>query len=172
MKKLIFMFILSLISICATAPAYPVDIQKLYEEWNNRIFIRQIYDQDFSAENLQRLIKILCKHPDIVYAQARLESGEFKSRLFLDYNNLFGMKVPGVRPTTAIGWAMGHAAYKHWSESVYDYMLYQQYYEHWLKIDFNHIDYFYFLKMYGYAGDPYYIKKLKIKLENNYELDN
>jgi flagellum-specific peptidoglycan hydrolase FlgJ len=154
-------FLLILCSFLLQAPVQWQDEEKIYRDWQDRKFLENRQQTEFSADNLKRLITILCKHPDIVYAQARLESGEFKSRLFLDYNNLFGMRLPLVRQTTATGRAMGHAVYKHWSESVYDYMLYQQYYESLIGVDFNYIDYYYFLKMYGYACDRHYIKKLQ-----------
>jgi uncharacterized FlgJ-related protein len=161
MKKMITIILLILSCFILQAPVEVQDKIKLYNDFQDRKFIENISNTEFSSKNLQRLINILCKHPEIVYNQARLESNEFKSRLFLDYNNLFGMKVPSVRQTTAIGEAMGHAQYRHWSESVYDYMLYQQYYESLIGVDFNYIDYYYFLKMYGYARDKQYVKKLK-----------
>lgn len=165
MKKFIITFLFTFLTFSVFAPEYPVSTKVLFQEWNDRRFIENISSTEFSADNLKRLIDILCKHPEIVYTQARLESGEFKSKLFLDYNNLFGMKVPAIRPTMAIGEAMGHAQYKHWSESVYDYLLYQQYFEKYLQIDFNDINYYDFLKLYGYAKDKHYITKL-IKLAN------
>lgn len=171
MKRIIVFVLFIIMSVSVFAPNYPIDVKKEVQEWQDRKFIENIKNTEFSADNLKRLVNILCKHPEIVYAQARHESAEFKSKLFLDYNNLFGMKVPNVRPTTAIGWAMGHASYSHWSESVYDYMMYQKYFESYLKIDFDYINYYDFLSGYGYATDKKYIHKIKMLVDKEYTSD-
>jgi flagellum-specific peptidoglycan hydrolase FlgJ len=64
-------------------------------------------------------------YPDIVFAQGVLESGHFKSDLFRDNNNLFGMRQPKLRKTTATGKRKGYAVYSNWVESVQDYKLWQ-----------------------------------------------
>lgn len=47
----------------------------------------------FSSLLLKDEIKRLeIKFPDIVYGQARLETGNFKSNVFKKYNNLFGFR--------------------------------------------------------------------------------
>ncbi len=82
-----------------------------------------------SKENLVRVLNDLeVQHVDIVFAQALLESAEFKSNVFKTRNNLFGMKVPGKRPTVAsnVG-KKGYAHYDNWVQSVEDYRLYQNY---------------------------------------------
>lgn len=82
-----------------------------------------------SKENLWKEIKTLdIKYPEFVFAQAILESGHFKSNLSKINNNLFGMKVPSRRETLAIGKSKsGYAIYKHWKDSVKDYLLFQNY---------------------------------------------
>lgn len=65
--------------------------------------------------------------PDIVFAQAILESGHFKSKVFQENKNLFGMKQPLKRPTISKGRANGYAVYEFWQESVEDYHMYQEY---------------------------------------------
>ena len=67
-----------------------------------------------------------CKFPDIVLAQAILESGNFKSSIFLKNNNIFGMKVSERRISTAIGKRKGYAKYLDWGYSVTDYLLFQE----------------------------------------------
>jgi uncharacterized FlgJ-related protein len=66
--------------------------------------------------------------PDIVFAQAVLESGSFTSKLFRSNNNLFGMRKPSKRITLAIGERHGYAIFEFWQESVADYALYQEHY--------------------------------------------
>jgi uncharacterized FlgJ-related protein len=65
--------------------------------------------------------------PDIVFAQAILESGHFKSKVFKENNNLFGMRQPSKRATVSKGRLNGYAVYDFWQESVEDYYLYQEY---------------------------------------------
>ncbi len=83
----------------------------------------------FSLENLKAEInKLGIVYPDIALAQAKWESKHFKSEIFYDNNNLFGMKLAKLRPTTAIGKHKlhgNHAAYNNWQDSVKDYKLWQ-----------------------------------------------
>jgi flagellum-specific peptidoglycan hydrolase FlgJ len=67
------------------------------------------------------------KYSDIVYAQAILESGNLKSNLVKRNNNIFGMRKPLYRETTAYAKVRGYAAYSHWTCSITDYKLYQDY---------------------------------------------
>ena len=64
--------------------------------------------------------------PDIVFAQAVLESANFTSRLTKENNNLFGMKRPTKRATTSVGVLHGYAVYDSWRESIEDYRLFQE----------------------------------------------
>lgn len=85
-------------------------------------------------------------HSDIVYAQAVLETGNFKSDLCVNSNNLFGLY------NSSKG---AYYKYKHWSESIQDYVrLIQSRYD-------SDIDYYQFLDRIEYAEDPKYIDKLK-----------
>ena len=80
----------------------------------------------FTEEKFIELIKELnMKFPHIVYAQARIESGNFKSAVFKQNSNLFGMREARVRVNTARGTNLNHAYYDNWKESVYDYAFYQ-----------------------------------------------
>ncbi|MEY2869804.1 MAG: Sphingomonas phage [Bacteroidota bacterium] len=65
------------------------------------------------------------KYPDLVFAKAVLESGHFKSKLFLNKNNLFGMKKAMRRSTLGQGNANEYAYFKSIEESIIDYKLYQ-----------------------------------------------
>ena len=102
------------------------------------------------------IFELRLDHPEVVYAQVMLESNKLNSKLFRENNNLFGMKISGNRPTTAVGVKYGYAYYKTWKESVIDYALYQAAYrrnlskeEYYLKLGEN------------YAEDSEYIQKLK-----------
>lgn len=85
--------------------------------------IRQIEHQEadslsFKDELLTLIFKLRLEHPDIVFAQAKLESGNFNSQIFRENNNLFGMKMPWNRPTVAIGVKRGHAADPSYVEKI------------------------------------------------------
>ena len=91
------------------------------------------------------------EHKDIVYAQAVLETGHFKSDLCLNGNNLFGLYD-----------SKNHRYYtfNHWKDCVIAYKEMIQYkYK-------DGDDYLNFLKEIGYAGDSEYICKLKKLIKN------
>lgn len=112
----------------------------------------------FSEENFKMaLIEFNIKNPDIVYRQAYLETGGFTSNIFLENNNLFGMKLPYIRNTTAIGSQFGHAEYDNWIDSVEDMFLYQDYFSADIEDSYNYYD---FLEG-RYAEDVNYCDKLK-----------
>lgn len=93
------------------------------------------------------------QHPNIVYAQALLETGHFKSNVCKTYNNLFGLYNSRIKD---------YYRFKHWSESVVAYLSYIQYRYNPSK------DYYQFLSDINYAEDPEYISKLK-RLEDKYD---
>ena len=79
---------------------------------------------EFSEEKLiEEINKLNFKFPHIVLAQAILETGHYKSKIFKENNNLFGMKEARVRLNLAKGTQYGHAYYDDWQESVTDYAL-------------------------------------------------
>jgi len=85
------------------------------------------YVPPFTPENFAKeVIKQNVSHPEIAVAQALLESGHFTSDVFKFNNNLFGMRFPRQRRTTAIKENLRHASYKNWVESVKDYKLWQE----------------------------------------------
>lgn len=113
----------------------------------------------FSKANLKRLIYVLkIQHPDIVFIQAQIESANFKSKIFKENNNLFGMKMPKRRKTVATGINRGHAKYSSWQASVIDYKLMQKRYAH------NKSRNQYFVYLRKYAQDPNYVNKIKRRL--------
>lgn len=84
------------------------------------------------------------KYPKIVLAQALLETGNFRSRLCREGNNLFGLRH-----------SKGYYTFDHWEESVIAYRDWVQY---------KHRDgegYYAFLKRIGYASAKDYIYKVR-----------
>jgi|DEB0MinimDraft_3_1074331.scaffolds.fasta_scaffold35046_2 hypothetical protein len=123
----------------------------------------------FTEEKLIDLLKELnVKFPYIVLAQAKLETGNFKSNVFKQNNNLFGMKEARVRVKTAKGTNLNHAYYDNWQESVYDYAFYQCRYMSRARTE---AEYFAALDA-SYAEANYYSGTLKgiIKKENLKEI--
>jgi len=120
---------------------------------------------EFSEEKLIYKIKELnFRFPHIILAQAKLETGNFKSHSFLNGNNMFGMKQAKSRANTAQGTEFGHASYDTWKESLYDYALYYNAYLNKLRTESQYYSYL----SQNYAEDPEYISKLKniIQREN------
>ncbi len=114
---------------------------------------------DFSEENLYLVLEGLnILYPHIVVAQSKLETNSWKSDIFIESGNLFGMKAARMRPHTHYGEHRGHADYKgNWKLSVIDYALWQSKEARNVK---NESQYFFLLEKL-YAEDPEYINKLK-----------
>lgn len=100
-----------------------------------------------NKENLLEELKIQqIKYPEIVLAQALLETGHFKSKVCREKNNLFGLYNSKTK---------SYYSFNHWWESVVAYKK---------LIEYKHKpkeNYFSFLERIGYAEDPNYINKIK-----------
>ena len=102
----------------------------------------------------EALIYYDIKYPDIVKAQALLETGNYTSNLCVNHNNLFGLYDNKNKR---------YYSYKHWYESIEDYKrLIQSKYD-------NNKYYYEFLEDIKYASDKKYVSKLKeiVKEMNN-----
>jgi len=83
-------------------------------------------EMPFSPSNMiATMEEVGIVYPDIVMAQARIETAHFTSKVFRENHNLFSMKLPKQRSTTAIGEQYNHASYTSWRQSVIDYKLWQ-----------------------------------------------
>ena len=126
------------------------------------LLVVDLQRDDFTEEKLADLLKKLkIKYPEIVLAQARLETGGYKSRIFRENHTLFGMKEAVRRINTAQGTQYNHAYYEHWRESVYDYAFYQCRYMGQVR---SREEYFNLLSQ-SYAEDPVYVTKLKNEIK-------
>ena len=113
---------------------------------------------EFSPEKFKEYLKALnIRHYSVAYAQACLETGNFKSKAFKVSNNLFGMKQAKCRPTTCSGEYLKHASYTHWRESVIDYALYYSKYLSKFRTQKSLLNYL----SRHYAEDSMYIVKIK-----------
>jgi hypothetical protein len=125
-----------------------------YEE---KLIIIKEYNE-FSQEKLVVNIgELNFKFPHIILAQSMQETGNFKSGIFKENNNLFGMKEARIRATLAQGTNRGHAHYNTWQESLYDYAMYYNAYLRKIKTE---DEYFEYLRQ-NYAEDPEYVSRLK-----------
>lgn len=131
------------------------DIRYVSEEV--RTLVLNSEDKFSEAKLKEYLVELNVKFPHIVYAQAKLESGNFKSSIFLENNNLFGMKVARRRPTTNKGENRGHAYFNSWRECVVDYAFYQAAYLNDIKTEAQYLQY---LKQ-NYAESPQYYEKVQ-----------
>lgn len=133
------------------------------------ILLSEADKKQFKPEQVYKyLVSINAPFPHILYAQALLESGGFKSNLFRTNNNCYGMRQPGKRATTSIGEQYRYASYNSWKECVMDRVLYNCLYLSDIKTESQYYEY---LSKAGYAEDPNYILKLKsladkVKAEN------
>lgn len=91
----------------------------------------------------QEIKKQNLSHPHIVLAQAKLETGGYRSKVCKTHNNLFGLRKGN-----------SYRKYNHWSESVTAY-------KKLIQSRYKGGDYFDFLADINYAEDPEYINKLK-----------
>ena len=91
------------------------------------------------------------KHKDIVYAQAVLETGHFKSKVCLNYNNLFGLYDSRNKD---------YYKFNHWTESIIAY-------KEWVQTKYQPPNNYYaFLEEINYANDKDYISTLKSIVNN------
>jgi len=122
--------------------------------------IVRLNQEPFSKEWLKNEIQSLnLDHPDIVLAQAEIETGNYTSQIFKQNKNLFGMKVAKSRPTTAVKEQLNHAYYNSYKESLLDYALWQANYAK----NLTKQEYLQLLQQI-YAEDANYVFKLKQKI--------
>lgn len=94
----------------------------------------------------EALIYYNVDYPDIVYSQAVLETGNFKSRVCYEYNNLFGLY------NSRKG---DYFRFNHWVESIVAY-------RDMIQGGHRYEDHYYdYLKKIGYAEDKDYINKVR-----------
>jgi hypothetical protein len=120
-------------------------------------------NNSFSKEKLfLEIDKYSFKYPDIVKAQALVESGHFGSPVFKQNNNMFGMREAMIRISTAEGSNLNHAYYADWRYCVADRALYEAQYLSKLTKE----EYFSYLDQ-VYAEGKGYSKLLKQVIKNN-----
>lgn len=94
---------------------------------------------------LQVMKKHHIKHPKVVLAQAKLETGHYTSHVFKCKNNLFGLYNSSSRD---------YYSFKNWEHSI-------KFYKDVIQSKYQGGSYYNFLQDIGYAEDKRYISKLK-----------
>jgi len=94
----------------------------------------------------EALIYYDIKHKNIVYAQAILETGNFKSKVCIKHNNLFGLYNSKTN---------SYYKFNHWTESIIAY-------KKWIQKNYKYPnDYYTFLEKINYAESERYTKLLR-----------
>ena len=151
---------------------------KKFEDEEKLVIIKN--GDKFSEEKLILFINELnFKWPEVVYAQAILESGsKFNSDINIENNNYFGMKMANIRVHTQLAENLDHAVFLNWRMSVIDYALFWSTYLSDLKTKEEYYQYIekHYSKTPGYslrvmnAEKEYFQKLSKIKAKNSYDI--
>lgn len=162
-KSLVLSVLVALFIVLASSSFTTNSIEETASQINPEIVglhhedTMELVNSTFSPDNLLSVIEEYgFKYPEIVFAQARLESGNFQSNLFDKCNNLFGMNHPSIRETRSVGSTNGFATFENWLYSVEDRFIYEELY----LSNLTREEYFSYLGR-VYAEDPNYVSKLK-----------
>ncbi len=157
----IFLYIIACFSILFTLGYFSGTNNYIVNHFVNKTEVTDtlvVHGEPFTEESLIRLLKDCnAKYPYIILAQAKIESGGFKSKIFKQNNNMFGMRKARQRITTAQSEKSTYAYYRDWIDCVYDYCMYQS---SVMCTATNEDEYFAKLGA-RYAEDPGYVEKLK-----------
>ena len=145
MKKIITLLIFSILIFTKFGNMKP----KFFKRSQKHASTKNLEINDTNLLNICKLHGII--EPEIVIAQAKLETGNYSSDVFYENNNLFGLYDSNKKE---------YYKFNSWQESVLAYKdLIQS------KLNGGE-DYYVFLKRIGYAKDKNYIKKVK-RIHNN-----
>lgn len=151
MKK----FIVLLLSILTIMLLVHCQQREIPKESNVTIKLEEPYFFLSDVPNDSLLLEALnyyhIQEPIIVLAQAKLETGDYRSYQCLVNNNLFGLF------NSKTG---NYFKFNHWTESI---EAYKKYIEYKRRPNENYYD---FLNRIGYAEDTAYVNKLKFIINN------
>lgn len=142
-KRVILLVLLSFITINFGVSKFLYNKKKYTTEYKDTSFLtKELNDSILYLA----LVYYEIKEPKIVLAQAKLESGNFTSKLYKQNKNFLGLYNSKEKK---------YFKFEHWSECILAYKN---------KIEYKHQhgeDYYCFLDRIGYASDPNYINKVK-----------
>lgn len=152
-KKCISILILALIGLLASISLARPNLDKQHALIASPILVtedRPVFMDGRPEEHLMdALLYYEIEHPEIVYAQAIHETGNFKSKGCTQKNNLFGlMKGKSLR------------TFGHWTESIV-------FYKEKIQSRYKGGDYYSFLKRIRYAEDRNYNDRLRKIVRQN-----
>lgn len=140
------------------------DIIQRYEDSIKTVtFEKKRKAMNFSEEKLiERINEYNIKYKELCLAQARLESSYYTSPVFVENNNLFGMRKAYRRMNVQCGINLNHATYDNWKMSLVDYGIFQ--------ITFDSEESYRNYLKYRYAEDTAYYNKI-LSIEKNIKRD-
>lgn len=144
-KFKITILLVASIFVAGIITLYEVHLNEVQPELSKPTIIADTVRIDTFSENnlILEMHDLGILAPNIVLAQAKLETGNFKSYLFECSNNLFGFRNFN-----------GYIKYDSWKSSVKAYKV-------WQTKKYHGGDYYDFLENIGYAEDTAYVYKLK-----------
>ena len=152
MHKIEYIKVVLLLLITIGIYATFIEVKTSEEKENVEIEVKKdstvnLYTLELTSENFEYVcLHYGIKHPEIVYAQAQLESGYFTSNIYKSKNNFLGLYDSKNKD---------YYSFFHWSDCLKGYKDYVQ--RKWNEND----DYYLFLQNLPYAEDPEYIQKIK-----------
>ncbi|MBA7533005.1 hypothetical protein ES705_25240 [subsurface metagenome] len=103
--------LLSVSVICLSVLAYLLKRHRAMRQ--NKLIINKLLDCNYPIETAKYAVAV-----------SAFETSNWTSRIYQRNHNLFGMKLPQLRKTTAIGENYKHAKYKSNEQSVFDFVYY------------------------------------------------
>ncbi len=110
----------------------------------------ELTELEMSKDNFFLVCDLInIKHPDVVYAQARLESGNFTSAHYKNRNNFLGIYDSKRKR---------YMSFNHWTDCL---LAYRDKVQYRYRRNLDREDYLKWLVETGYAQDPNYISKIR-----------
>jgi uncharacterized FlgJ-related protein len=125
----------------------------------SEVVLNLVTNESFTKEKFfEEVERSNFAYPEIIKAQALIESQYFSSPVWKENNNALGMRLPQQRFTVAVGANLGHAVYKTWKDCVKDRLIYEALYLN----DLTKEQYYKYLdKVYARAGATAYSDLIK-----------
>lgn len=115
------------------------------------LYVKRVTKPSLNDNNLMAELKLnKIQHPEIVLAQARLETGGYTSKVCRTCNNLFGLRKGD-----------SYRSFSHWTESVKEY-------KRLIQSRYKGGNYYAFLERIGYADCYNYTDKVRQIVNNIY----
>ena len=114
-------------------------VENLSQE--DKLIVIREYNEFSEAKLVEKIKQLNFKFPHIILAQSYQETGHYKSSIFLENNNLFGMKEAQLRVNLAKGTNRNHAYYDSWQDSVNDYAMFYATYLSDIKTEGEYFEY-------------------------------